>query len=443
MANVRKVPYYTMERSIFRGKVWKEYLGSVGAVPINTSQTLSFDRLAPGASAPPTPPKLSKQQLKAQQAEEARQKAFDEYQKKQQSPQSKQPEPPKPEIPEAEDKEKLPEFDIQDIPSAMENFGWPISAKIAKTWFARPKHIWDNDTNSVQPIEDSIVTLDWVLKYGNVQNRFNELFIKDIYSEKALSLIKGKVLLHVTKAFTETQNSKPNLDLDTTPYRTDLRQFHIDWQFQQKRISTQDTLEGTLMTDLSGALANFFLYAAIGKAEVTGERYFNYKTNPHQYCIDAVAQLTHVYIYVKDNYSFNDKDPANSQYLGHWNKRDMILSYLVAANDLLGQYKPEWKSKKLNSGKKIEETTFNWDYLINRKEVNKPVDKRTGMVRKFMEKDVYWPVYNSSYNEWREKHNRGGDFMIYSKPKLYKLEKPIAIKLETICRPYASTVINQ
>jgi hypothetical protein len=82
----------------------------------------------------------------------------------------------------------------------------------------------------------------------------------------------------------------------------------------------------------------------------------------------------------------------------------------------------------------LAETKINWDYIPGR-QIDKPVDKRTGMVRKFVEKDVYWPVYNRSYNEWREKHNRGGDFMIYSKPQLYKLKKPIIIKMETICRP--------
>ncbi|WP_330764811.1 DUF6402 family protein [Burkholderia cepacia] len=72
---------------------------------------------------------------------------------------------------------------------------------------------------------------------------------------------------------------------------------------------------------------------------------------------------------MKDNYFFNDKGDGNSQYLGHWNK-----------------------------------------------------------------KNVYYPVYNKTYNEWREKHNMGSDFMIYSKPLLLKLRNSISIKLDTICR---------
>ncbi len=109
----------------------------------------------------------------------------------------------------------------------------------------------------------------------------------------------------------------------------------------------------------------------------------------------------------------------------------------------LGQYKPDWKIKSLNDSSEIESTTIDWDYLINREEVDKPIDKRTGMLRKFIVKDVYWPVYNKSYNEWREKNNRGGDFMIYSRPKLYKLKTPITVKLEAICRPHNSIFTNQ
>ncbi|UNO25997.1 hypothetical protein [Pseudomonas amygdali] len=44
MAEVKKIPYYTMKRSIFRGKVWKENDGLEGAVPINTPQKIETVR---------------------------------------------------------------------------------------------------------------------------------------------------------------------------------------------------------------------------------------------------------------------------------------------------------------------------------------------------------------------------------------------------------------
>jgi hypothetical protein len=440
MPVVKKLPYYTMERSFFRRKVWTEYAGSSGAVPILTSQTISYERLAPNA---PVPPKPTKEQLQAMQLEGKNKNTV--------ADQPSQPTPPpatktaqtKTVVLDAEEKEKLPVFDLQDIPSALDKIGWPISAKVARKWFSSPKHIWDNDPNSEQPIDDSIVTLNWALKYEGVREKFNELLHESIYSPSAVALIKEKIVQHASTAFRETESSKPNLSLNTSVYTKDLRKFHMDWQFQRNKVSTLDTFDGRLMTDISGALGNFLFYAALGKVEVFGEKYFDYRTNPYQYCIDAVAQLTHVYIYLKDNYSFNDKDPSKSQYLGHWNKKDMILAYMVAANDLLGQFKPSLKSKYLNDSEAIEKTNINWDYLITRKEVDKPVDKRTGFFRKFLEKDVYWPVYNKSYNEWREKHGRGGDFMIYSKPQLYKLKTPITIKLGTLCRPYNNTLKNQ
>lgn len=419
-----------MERSLFRGKVWKEYYGSVGAVPINTPQKVSYDRLAPAAPSPLIPQKPTKEQLKAQQAEEARQKALAELQKKQQSQKIKQTEPFKPEAIDAEDKEKLPEFDIQDIPGAMENIGWSISAKMARKWFASPKHIYNDQPNSLQPFDDTTVTLKWALKYGNIEDKFNDLVGERIYSDKAIAGAKTKIIEQIKKKFVE-QNSV-NLSFDTTAFIKDVRQFHIDWQIQFQAISTTNTLDGLHMTDLTGALGNFNIYAAIGVVEIIAEKFYKYdkEAKTKSYCIDVTATITHVYAYLKDNYSFNEKNNGNSQYLGHWNKKDMILSYTATVSDLV-----DGKKIHTNMGNSpITESKVNWDYLPG-KPIDKPVDKRTGSIRKFVEKDVYWPVYNRSYNEWRVQHNRGGDFMIYSKPQLYKLKKPITIKLETICRP--------
>ncbi|QUP56395.1 hypothetical protein GO998_22150 (plasmid) [Ralstonia syzygii] len=443
MAKVKKFPYYQMSSSAvpFTTAKWKAYTGSQGCVAINTLQKISFDRLAPDGTPPPPkpkPPKPTAEQIKAQQAEATRQKLLAE-QAKQQQP--KEPPKPQPKELEAEDHDKVPEFDLQDIPSAMEKMGWPIAAKVARKWFAGPSHIYNDKPDSEQPLDDTIVTLNWALKYGKVKDRLSELLFEDIYSERALSIIKRKILQHVTKNFTGTKSLSPNLSFETAVIDYDIRRFHIDWQIQQKKISTFDTLDGTTLTDLSGTLGNFLLYAAIGKVEVSSEKFFKYGNKPAEYCIDSLAKLTHIYIYLKDNYSFNDKDPSNSQYLGHWNKNGMITSYVLAANDLLGQVKPELKMR-LNGGK-IEEERINWDYLSVRKEVDKPIDTRRGFFSKLLEKDVYWPVYNRSYNEWREKHKRGGDFMIYSKPQFYKLKTPIVIKLETICRPYDSTSIGQ
>nr|WP_282434913.1 DUF6402 family protein [Burkholderia ambifaria] len=120
--------------------------------------------------------------------------------------------------------------------------------------------------------------------------------------------------------------------------------------------------------------------------------------------------MTHIYAYVKDNYSFNGK-----QYLGHWNRHGVI----IAPGSLLTSS----SSPKRDS-----------DIDIWAKSINKPVDTRKGLFRNFRKSDVYFPVYNADYDRWRERHQRGKDFMLYSKPIYLKLKKPIDLDLGEICR---------
>ncbi|KVO99247.1 hypothetical protein WL28_26180 [Burkholderia ubonensis] len=409
MAQVVKLPYYA-----FTGGKWKEYAGSQGCIPLNTLKCISFDRLAPGE---PPPPKKTPEQAK-QQAEKKQDKAPDNTPAKQAQQQAPQ---------DAESVENPPTFDLLDIPIAMKNMGWPVSAKLADEWFRNPKHIYNDDPNSDQPIDSTTITLDWCLNFGSVQDKYNELLSKKIYNDAAKMLLKKKLTPILEKGF----QSSINLNFDTTPYVSDLRKFHIDWQFQLANISNYDTLTSTLgMTDLTGALANFGIYAAIGRVEVRGDRYYKYNQveNTKSYCIDAQLKVTHVYLYVKDNYSFNDS-VGNSQYLGHWNKKGVILTTGGLVSELVNG-----KRIHTNFGNSPNtQTTLHWNYLFE-KPLDKPVDKRTGIIRKFKEQDVYWPVYNRTYSQWREQHGRGGDFMIYSKPKLMKLNVPIEIDMGTICR---------
>ncbi|WP_260444746.1 DUF6402 family protein [Burkholderia sp. Bp8986] len=391
-------------------------------MPINTLQTISYARLAPGETPPPPPPKPATEQIEA----EAAFRKLLAAQLPNVPLQSPQP-PAQPKDTDGEDHDAIPEFDLQDVPVAMDKIGWPVAAKIARAWFANPKHIYNDEPNSEQPIDNTTITLKWALKFGSVRKKYEDLISSRIYSSGATREAKLKVSRQVQATFLDQKTS--NFYFDTTPLINDERQFHIDWQFQFQNIPTSATLDGLLLTDLTAALGNFNLYAAIGRVRISSEKYFRYDGKTKSYCIDATATITHIYIYVKDNYSFNDKGDGNSQYLGHWNRKDMILSYRAVVSDIID-------GKKLHTqmgDSTIEKTTADWPYLPNHP-LDKPVDKRPG-IAKLLSKNVYYPVYNKSYNEWREKHNRGGDFMIYSKPKLLKLNRPLQFKLETICHP--------
>ncbi|KVO15240.1 hypothetical protein WK47_25230 [Burkholderia ubonensis] len=399
-------------RLLYSGRNWKCYSGSVGCVPIDTQQRISFDRRAPNEPPPPPPqPKTAGAAASQNSAAPAPSK-----------PPAKPHSSDKPQ--EAEQADKLPEFDLQDIPKAMDKMGWPVAAKLAREWFASPSHTYNDDLNSVQPIDDTAVTLEWVLKFRGASDRFNQLIRKAIYTPNAARAATKVLTPVIEKSFSSGQLNAAGIAIDTSPFLTDLLQFHIAWGFQYQPVSSLDTLDGTAMTDLTGALANFNFYAAIGKATVAGERYYKYEGKNKIFCLEPVAQITHVYVYIKDSYSFNDDSPSKSQYLGHWNKSGMVLSYVAAVNDF-------FRSSNLNVGNStIEELR----YLPEGEEVKKPIDKRTSLFRKFLAKDVYWPVHNKTYREWRATHNRGGDFMVYSKPKLIKLDKPITLKFDTVCR---------
>ncbi|AKN68066.1 hypothetical protein G5B88_02905 [Herbaspirillum seropedicae] len=290
----------------------------------------------------------------------------------------------------------------------MDNLGWTVSAKLARRWFSGPAHIYDNNPKSIQPINDTDVTLEWVLKFGIVKKKYEELLSKDIYNAAAVDSAKQKILTRIRKRFSEERTN--DLSFNTSQSLTDLLQFHIDWQFQLSSLSDGDTFDGFTLTDLTGALANFNIYVAVGSVDISGEKYFRYEKSKSLYCLDAVGTITHVYAYVKDNYSFNGE-----QYLGHWNRHGIIIA---PGTWLIGSNKPK----------------RDLDIDIWVKAINKPVDTRRSFFANFRESDVYFPVFNADYNRWREKHDRGQDFMIYSKPVYLKLKKPIVFKLGEICR---------
>ncbi|MEK2603935.1 DUF6402 family protein [Burkholderia arboris] len=406
MADVKKVPYYKPKNGWF-GSELKEYKGSQGCIPLDTQRGVSIDRLAPGEKPPPPPPP----------------KPISKPSNAPQLPPAPQPPPQadqtitkgSPRQAESEVCDNPPPFDLQDVPIAMDKLGWKVSAKLARIWFAGAAHIYNNDPISIQPFNLNDVTLDWTLRFGNVKRKFENLISNDIYRQKAIDLARNKILAEIEKRFLENRGA--NLNINTSQSINNILQFHKNWQFQITSISSWDTLENLAPTDLTGALANFNIYVAIGNAEVSGEKYFRYDKTSNFYCIEATGKITHVYAYIKDNYSFNGR-----QYLGHWNKHGVI----VAPGSLLF----ESSIPKRNS-----------DIDIWVKSINKPVDTRGSMIGKFREPDVYFPVHNADYCRWREKHHRGSDFMIYSKPVYLKLKKPIEFKLGEICRLESSDTL--
>ena len=68
--------------------------------------------------------------------------------------------------------------------------------------------------------------------------------------------------------------------------------------------------------------------------------------------------------------------------------------------------------------------------LWNEKLAHLPVD----IGKKMAEGDVYYPVRNRDYRQWRMTKGRGGDFLIMTEPKLVRLEQPIDLNMPEVCR---------
>ncbi|WP_237741841.1 DUF6402 family protein [Herbaspirillum rubrisubalbicans] len=363
------------------------------------AKSVSLDRPAPGEKNPPSPkpptePRKTQKKIKIPQPKQPSKFG-----------QAKTNEPPQ--QLDAEVCENPPIFDLQDVPVAMDNLGWTVSAKLARMWFTSPAHIYNDDPKSEQPLNVGDITLDWTLKFGNIRKKYENFLANKLYSERAIAAATGIVKTFVEKLF---KDGSSTFSFNTSRFLDDLLNFHVDWQFQKLTISDADTFDGLTLTDLTGSLANFNIYAAIGNVEISTEKYFRYERGSNLYCLNAKGRITHIYVYVKDNYSFNGE-----QYLGHWNKHGIIIA---PGTWLTGSGAPKSDS----------------DMDIWVKAIQKPVDTRKSLFGKFKEPDVYFPVFNADYNRWREIHQRGGDFMVYSKPVYLKLKKPIDIKLGEICR---------
>lgn len=355
--DVKKAPYYQLQKGLFSPTL-RKFEGARGCVPLDTQKGISLDRPAPGMKPPSTakPPIKPTKALKQAEAKQYKQ------------PKAEQPKSKRPTMQlEAEICEQPPIFDLQDVPVAMDNLGWTVSAKLARRWFASPAHTFNDDPKSVQPIDDLEVALDWTLKFGNVRRKYQKFLENDVYSERAIAAATDAIKVSVRKLFEDRSST---LSFNTSGFLGDLRKFHVDWQFQTLKIGDRDTFDGLTLTDLTGSLANFNIYAAIGNVDISSEKYFRYERGSTRYCLNATGKITHIYVYVKDNYSFNGK-----QYLGHWNKHGIIFA---PGTWLAGSGSPKSDS----------------DMDVWVKAINKPVDTRKSLFGKFKEPDVYFPVFN-------------------------------------------------
>ncbi len=327
----------------------------------------------------------------------------------------------------------LPDFDLMDISEAMRAEGFTNGAKFSERWFngraysAYVKRL--NGSGMVEGRYDSdmvdtgTIKMSWLLGYRKIKDRYEDLLLRCV-NDKAIVILKAKL----SKFF----DQKPDTSglLDTKSYcKGDLQDLHSQFQFQFSDVSMVDGLVDVKnetagkyaqylgMSDVSAALGNFNFYAAVARAEVNRSIYNRYNTLQGTLnCRHHKVTVTHIYVYARDSYSFHDARKA-SQYLGHWNKKGLIIDpESLAVHLAMMQTEP--------------------GSLLDQKiEVDRASRYPVDIGVKLAGGNVYYPVRNRDYQLWRAKHNRGGDFLVYSDLRVIKLAKPIFLDMGEVCRP--------
>ncbi|MGA3972411.1 DUF6402 family protein [Ralstonia nicotianae] len=417
------LPYFKREYVGLVKQDWKEGR----CKPLKNPQAHILMEKAPAGWTPPAPPKVEKPQPA--------------------SPAKKQEAPPAP-PPKSADKPKSkeeeedcrtpPPFDMLDLPPAMEKMGFYTAAQVARRWFNGRKYILSSNPGTVYPddmIDTKIVSLNFTLKYKKPKAKYEKLINEDIYSENAINFSKKIIREFTRKKFVDDGIAFTG-EIDSLALSgRDIQKLHHDFQFQLAVVTSFDTLDENLgMTDLTATLGNFFFMAAIASAKIYSEKYYNY-SDPKKptYCCEPKVEITHIYVYARDSYSFADKKgKKSSQYLGHWNRSGVILVPSAAAADVMNNVAGSLGAD-FDFGNQPDAPTLT--PYVYENGFKKPVDIVQGLFRASRKQDIYYPVHNSDYKAWREKFNRGGDFAIYTDLKKIKLSEPIRFTLEAICKP--------
>ncbi|MDO9402543.1 MAG: DUF6402 family protein [Polaromonas sp.] len=290
----------------------------------------------------------------------------------------------------------VPPFDIQQIPDAMRGIGGPVGAALLDKWFAGELNYSPTPDDEVKGlnqngvpypasmIDTTSIKMSWVMKFGRARRGLDELTSR-LETPKAREAI-AKALFPYRKW---------SSILPSEQCGGDLMRLHREFQFQfvsvegslsQKltQFAAQSLLHEGIPDDLTCALGSFNLSAAIAKATL------NLSHN------SSTATVTHISVYVKDNFTFTDKAGEASQYLGHWNRNHVAI---VPAHQIAAMKNIGWV-----------------DYAVVQGDVH-ALDA------------VLYPVKNSDFRAWQRKHRQGGDFIIYSDTMSIRLEKPITVTL--------------
>jgi hypothetical protein len=276
-------------------------------------------------------------------------------------------------------------FKITDIPLAMDTLGWKEGARVMRKWFVGPAYELPKDVKrgSVSPSNLAPAQLltdlpfDWLFSSSTRVQRHVEELISELSNVTEFNATVGRLktpLDQLSKGLIVLMTRLQRIGHLDEKART-LKNAYADFsglsaiqledtsQFNLIRIGASTWEKATDgLDDVYGALGSFAIKIAATKIRTMA--------NDHGF---PAIEIEEIGLYVRDTYDFLNVD--GDQLLGYWNKKAVIRPGPI-------------------------------DYLAEPDFIDKAGDR-------------YFKVTNSSFNSYRKKWNKGGDFLVFSTVKRY------------------------
>ncbi len=246
-----------------------------------------------------------------------------------------------------------------------------------------------NQDNAPYPpsmYDSTTVTMNWALGFERAKKEYTNLVEKAIYSFPAVEVLKSilRNYRHMMTSFDTWSLCNGSMSL-----------LHKHFQFQRAAVgSTLSQKIGEFIgsqfqnngapDDMTAALGAFVFYAAPAEVRIG--------------VFGAEAEISSIYVYIKDSYDFTDGAEGLSQYLGHWSRKGVIVVPYDGVMDALNI------------------SSFYYPYPVARGDM-----RERG--------NIFYPVHNKDFRQWALRHNRGGDFIFFSDRKYVRLQNPIKVIL--------------
>lgn len=270
---------------------------------------------------------------------------------------------------------------MTDLPKVMDKMGWTVAPRLMERWFEcdafvlgeelREKYFDDPLDIPAVHCNDIIVTMDWALKFERIRDAYNNI-IRIINSYAAINKLHANIIAH--KLF-DDGSRLGNIGMNA-------RELNAHCQIQTQMFGSRtDTID-----DLYGAIGLGMLQLAVVGEVQRG-------INKDSFRVDNIG------VYLKDVYEFN-----GFQFLGCW----------------------------------TNENTFGKAEILGRAaaQAYRLTSPAAALTAKFIKTDQpVFHVHNHDFRNYREKHGKGGDFIIYSDVKWtpgYGLTIPLGDALRNV-----------